>query len=165
MKGIAQGSDRSAVNDVRVTSCSSIFFWVEKRFAGIVVTSAVLKIVPFGSQKTCRMNTAIKLQSRILKFWKILQIEKKTFFPKFPKIDFSKTGIRMKEYVSMNMCTECQVAIFKSGWVLSFLNAKKALFTLLTRISIFLRFLHFVRFGPFKKAFQGIFCVLDENLT
>ena len=64
-EGILQCFDRSAVNDVRVTSCSPVF-GQKYVCAGIVVTNTVLRIEPICFQQ--KMNIEHGYQTAILDF-------------------------------------------------------------------------------------------------
>ena len=90
--------------------------------AGIVVTNTVLRIEPIGFQQ--KMNIEHGYQTAILDFQFFENFEiygtnnhKKMlfsiFFEKF--FVFSKTGIYVREHLSMNRFTTFQVDVLKNG--------------------------------------------------
>ena len=102
-KGCFKGYDRSAVNDVRVTSCSAIFFTLKR----ICETSNHANSFEVRGkclrQKRCKISRAIKLLTQIFKFLEILppKLKNSKFWilsslnSKFST--FSKTGTNVIE--------------------------------------------------------------------
>ena len=81
-KNFSKGYDRLAGNDVRVTSCSAVFD-PKKGFAGRAVRPIALQIQKNDKgHKSCRIDRATKLLSRIFDFFFILtpKNQKNRFF-------------------------------------------------------------------------------------
>ena len=112
-----------------------------------------------------RMNSAIKLLSRIFEILKILK--NNIIFKKFQSffLNFQNPGYMWKNPIKYICVEKFKSVSWKMTKLWHFWFRKWLFFTLFPGISSFSRFSIFVRFGPFKKCFRVVFRVLDEKLT
>ena len=160
VKKIDRGPDRSAVSDVRVTSCFADFDQ-KQGFAGIAVTDTGFKIESnVLYEKYLELMWLSNCYLGILKILKILKIFKNfKIFKKFPRNfqNFQKNGIYVKQLCLMNTCKNFMSISPKMTELERFTCRKQALFTSFLQFSIIFDFLFFCPILIIQKVFQGHF--------
>ena len=113
--------ERSTLYDVTVTSCFQLSV-KKKGSAGIIVMSTVFRIEPIGFQQKMKIENGYQTAVSDLAFFNFEIVKNNLFFvfQSFQHLIFQKTGILVKEHISMNMRITFQVDIVKNGRVLPF---------------------------------------------
>ena len=141
--------------------------------AGIVVTNTVLRIEPIGFQEKMKIENGYKTAIPDFEFFKSFEtygkiVIKNCLFPKFSEkfFVFSKTGIYVREHLSMNRFTTFQVDVLKKTAEFCRFECRKGHFLL--HLQGHRQFPDLKKKCPilkFKNCSRVVFCVLDENLT